>query len=173
MTPPFGGAGHWEGSGKHWEQFGSGYGQVDGDVWYELVETKDDGYDDPDTTEKIFTGYPLTTDTDYKKNDVFDPEDEGFIINPDLLYYYDGDGKPFQNRRYYAKSTDDLSAWVWRVLAYYYGHSSPPYQYSLYANLVITKGAHHEILNDYWNTYIYRNLEWTKTNTDLIKRSHV
>ncbi len=139
VIPPFGGTGHWEGDGVHWEKSGSGYAQVDGDVWWELEETKDDGYDDPDVT---VTSNMHVFDGEDTFND-FEVGDE-FVIPPNTWTIDNKDSFTFKGEEVYYF---DLS----RVI----------------------EGQHHEILNDYWNTYIYRNLEWTKTNTDLIKRSHV
>ena len=54
VTPPFGGDGHWEGSGYHWEQSGSGYIQVTGDEWYQFIITVDEGYDIPGDTKTVY-----------------------------------------------------------------------------------------------------------------------
>lgn len=149
VTPPFGGVGHWEGNGKHWEKFGSGYGQVSGDVWWELEETKDEGYDDPDIVSII-----------------------DYAANPKFV------AKTFDDNAYSVGdeyTTTDGIVWdIYKVASKTSGKNDDMTEYRLWLQREITtEGQHHEILNDYWNTYIYRNLEWTKTNTDLIKRSHV
>lgn len=36
----------------------------------------------------------------------------------------------------------------------------------------IIEGQHHTVLIDYWNTWIYKNLDWVQTGSN-IRRSHV
>jgi len=132
------GDGHWEGSGFRWEKSGSGYIQIAGDVWYELVDTVDEGYDDPDTFDFI-PGHEVSSAT-------FAEYDEGddFTVNGNV---YEIGGKSYY----------DASAKV-RIYYFFLIRTVP--------------GAHHTVLIDYWNTWIYRNLQWTQTGSG-IRRNHV
>ena len=134
VTPAFfaGGTGHWEGSGKHWEQDGNGgYSLVSGDTYFELEDTVDEGYT---TTQPNH----LVAEATY---DEYEAGDE--IIVGDTLWDIDS--------KYSLPTGFD-----------------PPNDIAYFFNL----SRHIEVLYDYWNTWIYRNLEWTQTGSG-IKRAHV
>lgn len=172
MTPPFGGVGHWEGDGKHWEKIGSGYSQVAGDVWYELEDTKDEGYYNSNTAKRIeypsellldYTDYSLSlwSNTWLKIGNDIDPESVGEYES----YINDNFGETwiiYRTEIIQAYQEGDFTSpgtmGKLQVFAYRIDNAT---------------GDYVSVLYDYWNTWIYRNLEWTKTNTALIKRSHV
>ncbi len=146
VTPPFGGVGHWEGSGYHWEQSGSGYGKVTGDEWYQLVATIDEGYDednsyyDPDVT--VEDGGHLVDQGDWDNTEIGD------------LAYFGG--------------------FEWTVIDKYDEYEIRFFlSYSRVAQGAYHHIVNHvTVLIDYWNAWIYERLQWIKVGSG-IRRSHV
>lgn len=158
VTPPFGGVGHWEGSGYHWEQSGSGYAQVAGDEWYEFITTVDEGYNEviTKTGVKPFLHYSLDSNL-YDEGDSFKFE----------TYMTSSSG--FGDGMNYIISNVDVEEF--ELTTDIFGNNVEPYSVYYY-KLELERDVHHVILIDYWNAWKFENLQW-KLIESGIRRNHV
>lgn len=156
------GAGHWEGSGKRWEQSGSGYIQLAGDVFFELDRTVDEGYDIPNNiTKKIINGGQYNYSFEDDPHLIIDEEYE-YPVNTEIQMYNE-DGT-----KYFYKPSDNFTWYVYKKRI-----NTDSVTYTLYAEKVISSSVTHvPVYFDYWNTWIYRNLNWEQIGSG-IRRSHV